>query len=166
MRQLPDKERLVVDQQAQWAACDAQRRENPRDKQLGKALRDLQNQVAETREKCADLRSKITAIEGDSVLAQLAREHSDIDSAVLEETARLHAGDPENLALWRKFLPQCKDDIQTIYQRMGIRFDHELGESFYHDRLERIVADLKQRGLAHESNGAECVFLSMSSTRR
>ena len=114
LRQLPDRERLLVDQQAQWAAGDAQRRENPRDKQLGKVLRDLQNQLVETREKCADLQSKIAAVEGDSVLAQLAREHSDIDGAVLEETARLHAGDPENLALWEKFLPQCRMTFNTF----------------------------------------------------
>ena len=88
-----------------------------------------------------------------------AGQHPDIDRAVLAETARLHAGDPESLELWRKFLPQCKEDIQRIYERIDIHFDHELGESFYHDRLERVVADLKRRNLARESNGAECVFL-------
>ncbi len=159
LSQLPDRERLLGDQQAALAAQEAERREKPRDKQLGKTVRDLQHQISETRQRCAELRAKIAAVEGDTVLAQMADEHPDIDSAVLAETARLHAGDPENLALWRKFLPPCKDDIQRIYQRIDIHFDHELGESFYHDSLERIVADLKQRGLARESNGAECVFL-------
>ena len=33
------------------------------------------------------------------------REHPNIEQAVLEETAKLHAGDAENLKLWREFLP-------------------------------------------------------------
>ena len=35
----------------------------------------------------------------------------------------------------------------------------ELGESFYHDRLQGVVSDLMQRDLARESEGAICVFL-------
>ncbi len=159
LHELPEQQRLLGDQQAELAASEAQRREKPKDKKLGKRSEALKNQIAGTCAKCEELRSKITAIEGDATLSERAGQHPDIDRAVLAETARLHAGDPESLELWRKFLPQCKEDIQRIYERIDIHFDHELGESFYHDRLERVVADLKRRNLARESNGAECVFL-------
>ena len=104
--------------------------------------------------------AKIAAIaENDPELVELAHRHVDIDRAVLEQTARLHAGDPENLELWHKFLPQCKEDMRKIYDRIDIHFDHELGESFYHDRLEGVVQDFAVRGLARASDGAQCVFL-------
>jgi arginyl-tRNA synthetase len=71
------------------------------------------------------------------------------------ETARLHAGDPENLALWRQFLPHCLEMIERIYRRLGILpFDYQLGESFYHPFLPALVEEMLARGLAEESEGA------------
>jgi arginyl-tRNA synthetase len=78
---------------------------------------------------------------------------------VLEETAALHAGDEDNRALWNEFLPWCREDNERIYQRLAITFDHQLGESFYHDQLGSVVEELKRKGLARESEGAQCVFL-------
>jgi arginyl-tRNA synthetase len=49
--------------------------------------------------------------------------------------------------------------VQRIYRRLDVRFDYEYGESFYRDRLAAVVADLEQRGLVKESQGAACVFL-------
>ena len=59
----------------------------------------------------------------------------DVAAAVLAETAKLHAGDEENLRLWREFLPACLQDIERIYLRLHVHFDHTLGESFYNDQL-------------------------------
>jgi arginyl-tRNA synthetase len=89
----------------------------------------------------------------------ILKSHADIDQTVLAETAKLHADDAENLRLWHEFLPNCRDEIKRVYGRLDVRFDHELGESFYHDRLAAVVESLKQKGLAKESQGAICVFL-------
>jgi len=105
--------------------------------------------------------------EGTSKLPQMTRAaqekvaaaHRDIGSAVLEETAKLHAGDEENLRLWREFMPHCLEEIDRMYRRLDVAFDHTLGESFYQDRLESIVGDLLRRGVARESDGAVCIFL-------
>ena len=78
---------------------------------------------------------------------------------MLEETAKLHRGDPENISLWNRFLPHCKDEINRIYARLDIHFDHTLGESFYHPMLADVTAKLEQLGLASDSDGALCVFL-------
>jgi len=88
-----------------------------------------------------------------------ADEHAEIGSAVLGETAKLHAGDPENLRLWREFLPECEQEIDRVYRRLNVSFDHTLGESFYNDYLESIVEGLIEQGIARESDGAICVFL-------
>jgi arginyl-tRNA synthetase len=128
-------------------------------KELAKEIEKTTARLAEQREDLASLRKKVAAVEGDPRLSQLANEHSRIDHAVLEETAKLHAGDAENLKLWQEVLPYCREDIQRIYSRLKIRFDHELGESFYHEMLGPVVNSLKQSGLARESDGAICVFL-------
>ena len=56
-------------------------------------------------------------------------------------------------------MPHCRTEIQRIYQRLDIHFDHEYGESFYHGQLAEVVQDFQQQGLAQESDGAICVFL-------
>jgi arginyl-tRNA synthetase len=48
--------------------------------------------------------------------------------------------------------------FDRIYQRLGIRFDHTLGESFYNPRLENIVDELVKGGIAQESEGAMVIF--------
>ena len=75
------------------------------------------------------------------------------------ETAKLHAGDPENRSLWERFMPHCLAALRGAYDRLGIRFDVELGESFYDPMLAGVVESLRARGLAEESEGATVVFI-------
>ncbi len=128
-------------------------------KKLAKQREQLQRKAKEAQEELASAEKKIAAVEQDPVKAELARAHPDIGARVLDETARLHAGDPENRRLWEEFMPKCREELHRTYRRLGIEFDYELGESFYHDRLAGVVEQLQQRGLAVESNGAICVFL-------
>jgi arginyl-tRNA synthetase len=90
---------------------------------------------------------------------QLAEGDPAIRRAVLDETSKLHHGDAENLALWKRFLPPCLEEIDATYRRLNVKFDHTLGESFYEEALPQVVADLIAGGLARESQGAQCVFL-------
>ncbi len=81
----------------------------------------------------------------------------DVMEACRQETAKLHAGDPETVALWQRFMPACLDMLTPIYDRLGVRIDHALGESFYNPMLPGVVADLLATGVARESNGAVVV---------
>ncbi|WZO97012.1 arginine--tRNA ligase [Isosphaeraceae bacterium EP7] len=74
------------------------------------------------------------------------------------ETAKLHSGDPENRALWAQFMPHCLKALEAVYVRLGVKFDVQLGESFYDPMLADIVADLEAAGLAVPSEGATVVF--------
>ena len=80
------------------------------------------------------------------------------------ETAALHEGDERNHQLWNDFLPHCREDIQRIYQRLDVTFDHELGESFFHNMLGDVVDDLEAKGFARMSDGAMCVFMEQYET--
>ena len=74
------------------------------------------------------------------------------------ELVKLQQGDPQNLALWKKFSDVSLAAFEQIYARLGIHFDHNLGESFYNDKVERVYRELTETGLAQESQGATVVF--------
>ena len=78
--------------------------------------------------------------------------------AARQELVRLQAGDVENRALWQRMIDESRKQFDSIYGRLGVRFDHTLGESFYNPRLKTVVDDLVHRGLARESEGAKVVF--------
>jgi arginyl-tRNA synthetase len=74
------------------------------------------------------------------------------------ELVKLQEGDSENVALWKKFSDVSLTAFQQIYDRLGIRFDHNLGESFYNDKVDRIYRELTETKIAGESEGALVVF--------
>ena len=84
------------------------------------------------------------------------------DPAVLDtcrqELVKLQQGDAENLGIWRECVELSLAQLQKIYGRLDIHFDHFLGESFYNDKLASVVAKLIAAGIARESEGAICVF--------
>jgi arginyl-tRNA synthetase len=77
-----------------------------------------------------------------------------IADAYRQETVKLHQGDPENVALWKQFMPHCLEEVRALYRRLDVHFDHEHGESFYQPILAGVVADLLAKKLAFESEGA------------
>ena len=159
-QQLPASKQQVEDLQAQLAEQQAQQEAAESvDKKAAKRLRQLEGRISDLRSALSATEAKIASIDQDEVLSPLAAEHTDIDQQVLQETAQLHAGDPENRRLWEEFLPKCRADIQRVYDRLDIQFDVEYGESFYDDRLATVVEELEASGLARESEGASCVFL-------
>ncbi len=85
-----------------------------------------------------------------------------VEDAARAETAKLHAGDPENRALWSRFMPYCLAALQAVYDRLGVKFDVQLGESFYDTQLAAVVADLEEQGLAVESEDAIVVFVEQT----
>jgi arginyl-tRNA synthetase len=78
--------------------------------------------------------------------------------AARNELVKLQGGDAENLGIWREMQRLSQVQFDTIYARLGVKFDHTLGESFYNPRLQAVVDDLMARGLARESEGAKAIF--------
>jgi arginyl-tRNA synthetase len=90
---------------------------------------------------------------------RLGEENPEVARGAREETARLHAFDPENVALWREFVQICRKALDAIYERLQVTFDMTLGESAYQDQLADVVRSLEEQGIAQESEGAICVFV-------
>ncbi|MEO1529027.1 MAG: arginine--tRNA ligase, partial [Planctomycetota bacterium] len=141
------------------ASREAEAAEGKDAKKKRKAADSLAKKVKATEDQLKGAREKIAAVEADTETLAKANAHPDIATSVLTETAKLHAGDEENLSLWREFLPFCKDEINRVYSRLKVSFDHTFGESFYHSMLSGVVEDLQERGMATESDGAICIFL-------
>jgi arginyl-tRNA synthetase len=78
--------------------------------------------------------------------------------AARQELVKLQAGDAENLRIWREMIALSQVQFDTIYGRLGVKFDHTLGESFYNPRLAGLVGELVAKNIARESEGALAVF--------
>lgn len=78
---------------------------------------------------------------------------ADMDAA-RQATAELQAGRPGYIALWRHFVALTTVSLKRDFGFLGVDFDLWWGESTVHDRIAPMVADLKQAGLAVESEGA------------
>ncbi len=74
------------------------------------------------------------------------------------ELVKLQGGDEENLKIWERCIELSKIGLQKIYDRLDVKFDYWLGESFYNDQLAPVVDELLAAGIAEESDGAICVF--------
>ncbi len=61
---------------------------------------------------------------------------------------------------WEIIRKSSLDHCQELYDQLGVTLSlaDVRGESAYNDDLPRVVEDLKQAGLATESDGAVCVF--------
>ena len=75
------------------------------------------------------------------------------------ELVKLQQGDPENLALWKRFIEISIGEFDRMYAKLGVRFDTYRGESFYNEMMPGVVEKLQQMGLAVESEGALVVNL-------
>lgn len=73
--------------------------------------------------------------------------------------ARLEKGEPEETELWQWFRDESLKEFTRVYKMLGIEFDSYAGESFYSDKMPRILDELKAKGLLQESQGAQIVDL-------
>ena len=131
---------------------DALKKANKERERLSKALESA-------REQYDGARSKIDGVEKDPEVFALAKGRESIGQDVLNETSKLHHGNDANCSLWRQFIPQCMKDVERIYWALNVKFDVQLGESFYNDRLPGLVERLKKQGVARETEGAIGLFL-------
>lgn len=91
--------------------------------------------------------------------SQKAEEDPAWEDQCRAELVKLQAGDPENRALWRKFMAVSLADLDRIYGRLGVSFELTRGESHYHDALPALIEKLQALGLVRESEGALVAFL-------
>ena len=72
---------------------------------------------------------------------------------------KIEDGDPEALEIFNWFKSVTLKDAERVYDILGVKFDSYAGESFYNDKMQPIIDDLKEKGLLKEDQGAQIVDL-------
>ena len=88
-----------------------------------------------------------------------AESHPEYDDEARAYFKKIEQGDEECQALFKWFKELTLKDVQKIYEMLDIRFDSYAGESFYSDKMQPVVDELKEKGLLTESRGAQVVDL-------
>lgn len=102
----------------------------------------------------------------DELVKLYVRFHQEAEGdEALNEAARawfkkIEDNDPEAMALFNWFKEITLAEVQKVFDLMGIRFDSYAGESFYNDKMDRVVDELKAKGLLKLDQGAQIVDLS------
>ncbi len=73
---------------------------------------------------------------------------------------RIEDGDPEALEIFNWFKQLTLQDAARVYDLLGVSFDSYAGESFYIDKMEPVIQELRDKGLLTQSEGAWVVDLS------
>ncbi|APX72510.1 arginine--tRNA ligase [Companilactobacillus allii] len=89
-----------------------------------------------------------------------AEEKPELDDQARAWFKKMEDGNEEALKLWSWFKELSLKEFNRIYDRLGVKFDHYTGESFYNDKMDAIVETLEEKNLLVESRGAEIVDLS------
>jgi len=87
-----------------------------------------------------------------------ANEDQNVRDTARAELVKLQAGDPENLSIWQQTVDLSKQEFERAYALLDVHYDIQRGESFYNDRLPKVVDRLLKSGLAEISEGAVCIF--------
>ena len=72
---------------------------------------------------------------------------------------KIEDGDEEALAIFNWFKSVTLKDAERVYDMLGVKFDSYAGESFYNDKMDRVVDELREKGLLVEDQGAQIVRL-------
>ena len=88
-----------------------------------------------------------------------AEAHPELNDEAREIFARLEHGEKEEVELWQWFRDESLKEFNRVYKLLGIEFDSYAGESFYSDKMPRVLQMLRDKGLLQESDGAQIVDL-------
>lgn len=95
------------------------------------------------------------------VYVQINKEADDNEEVgkVIHDQARsyfrkMEDGDPDALALWKRFRDLSIDEYKLLYKRLNVEFDVYSGESMFSEGMVEAVNLMQEKGLLQEDNGA------------
>lgn len=73
---------------------------------------------------------------------------------------RIEQHDPEAIEIFEWFKAITLKEVGKTYDLLGIKFDSYAGESFYEDKMQPVIDELREKHLLKVDNGASIVDLS------
>lgn len=101
----------------------------------------------------------------DALSSLYVRFHAEAEeNKALEDEGRawfkkIEDNDEEAMSIFSWFKEITLKDAMKTYDLLGISFDSYAGESFYNDKMDRVIDELEAKGLLVESEGAKVVRL-------
>lgn len=90
---------------------------------------------------------------------QNSKDDPKIENSAREIFSKLEQKNPELVALWKKFRDLSIKDFEKTYQRLGVKFDLNIGESYFTDQTKPIVEECLKKGLAKKDSDTETVVV-------
>ena len=88
-----------------------------------------------------------------------AEKHPEMEDEARAWFTKLENGDKEAKELWQWFRDERLKEFARVYDLLDIEFDSYNGESFYSDKMDRVIDIIKDKGLLQESQGTNIVDL-------
>ena len=88
-----------------------------------------------------------------------AERHAEMEDEARAWFTKLENGDKEAKELWQWFRDESLKEFARVYDLLDIEFDSYNGESFYSDKMDRVIDIIKDKGLLQESQGTNIVDL-------
>ncbi|MBQ1793239.1 MAG: arginine--tRNA ligase [Peptostreptococcaceae bacterium] len=88
-----------------------------------------------------------------------AEKHPEMEDEARAWFTKLENGDKEAKELWQWFRDESLKEFARVYDLLDIEFDSYNGESFYSDKMDRVIDIIKDKGLLEESQGTNIVDL-------
>ena len=101
----------------------------------------------------------------DELVALYVKFHEEAEKdPSLSDRARAHFAalerkEPEETALWEKFIDISIKEYKKTYEQLDIEFDYYTGESFYSDKMPAVIEEMKAKDLLTLNEGASVVEL-------
>ena len=88
-----------------------------------------------------------------------AEKHPEMQDEARAWFTKLENDDKEAKDLWQWFRDESLKEFSRVYDLLDIEFDSYAGESFYSDKMDRVIDIIKDKGLLEESEGTNIVNL-------
>ncbi|MGM0439048.1 MAG: arginine--tRNA ligase [Patescibacteria group bacterium] len=83
-----------------------------------------------------------------------AEENSEMEDEARKWFKKLEDGDKRARKIWEKCVEISTEEFDKTYDLLEVDIDHCIGESFYEDKMEAVIEEAKDKGIAKESEGA------------
>ena len=88
-----------------------------------------------------------------------AEKHPEMEDEARAWFTKLENKDKEAVDLWQWFRDESLKEFSRVYDLLDIEFDSYAGESFYSDKMDRVIDIIKDKDLLKESEGTNIVDL-------